>query len=227
MQSIDRRDVVGGTLFALSASAAAAEDGPENSSGVLSGQQAVIIGADNDVAAAISAHIIKAGGRAQRLMPTAATEASYSDTLKGLADRTDIIVNVAIPEHNGAVGKASANDFHRVMEASYVRTFLAMKYGLPLLRSAGGGSFITVTSSAGRRGAPGAAAASAAANGIMQMTKCAALNCADKQDKVRVNAILAGAVTPDSIASAAVFLAADASVYYTGARMPVDDGGLL
>ena len=51
------------------------------------------------------------------------------------------------------------------------------------------------------------------------MTKCAALTCA--ADGVRVNRVLAAEV----VASAVVFLASEASSYYTGLIMPVDNGG--
>jgi NAD(P)-dependent dehydrogenase (short-subunit alcohol dehydrogenase family) len=121
------------------------------------------------------------------------------------------------------------------MDDGYVRTFLAMKYGIQALRAGGGGVFINVTSADGRTGAPGAAGRCAAANGVMQMTKCLALECAAKKDGVRVNAILAGAIaqagavspgttTPADLAESIAFLTGPGAVYLTGLLMPVHGG---
>jgi hypothetical protein len=117
-----------------------------------------------------------------------------------------------------------------VVEDTYVRTYLAMKYGTRILRAAGGGSFVTVTSSAGKRARPGAVASAAVSNGIMQMTRCAALECASKEDNVRVNTILVDQMSDERRAatvSALVFMAADAAVYYTGMLVPIDDGDVF
>jgi hypothetical protein len=146
-------------------------------------------------------------------------------------------INVAIPAAGGAVGKTSAENFRAALDASYDRSFLALKYAVPLLRKAGGGAFVTVTSADYLAGAAGASARCAAANGIVLMTKSAALECAAKDDNVRVNAVVAGDIlaraegrlgpghaVPDEVAAAAVYLISDAASYMTGLILPVDNG---
>ncbi len=70
------------------------------------------------------------------------------------------------------------------------------------------------------------------------MTQCAALECAAKKDKVRVNAVLAGDIVEGNnvklgqvglkdVANAVAFFAADASSYLTGYLLPVANGGAV
>ena len=154
--------------------------------------------------------------------------------------KIDAIINVAVPDTGGSIGDITLERFRSIMEASYIRAWLAHKYGILSMRETGGGAFITVTSVDGLTGAPGAAASSAVSRGLVQMTRSAAVECAEKRDGVRINAILVadilqgqhedfapGHVSPWDIAKAVAHLSSDAAIYITGLVMPLDNGGRL
>lgn len=232
MESIGRREAVGFSAFMLSAAASLGEAQAQSPATMLQGKSCVILGKDDALARAVTDQLKSAGATTVRLYPDQASEEAYQAALEGpnKPANVDVIVNLAFPESNGAIGTVKLADFRKVLEDNYVRTYLAMKYGTRVLRAAGGGAFITVTSSAGKRGAPKAVAACAVSNGIMQMTRCAALECASKDDNVRVNTLLADKVSgekSEAIGSAVAFLAADASVYFTGMLVPLDDGDVF
>jgi NADP-dependent 3-hydroxy acid dehydrogenase YdfG len=202
----------------------------------------LIIAPAGPVAAAVREALTAAGAKVVTRYPAAFTDAAYADAFLTGADKpgkTDLVVAIAIPERNGAVGKVKPADFQRVVVDNYGRMFLAMKHGIQVLRASGGGQFIAITSTDGRSGRIDAAAASAAANGITIMVKSATLECAQKNDNVRVNAVQVGDIVDAATAPklgqvhmadvtrAVTYLAADGSAYLTGVVMPVDNGGAV
>ena len=147
------------------------------------------------------------------------------------------IINIAVPQSGYAFGKAAPRDFAAIVERSYARTFLVLKYGIQVLRACGGGPLISVTSNDFLIGREGASARCAAANGIALMSKSAALECAAKQDGVRVNTVLCGDVqagsheryapghvSADDVVAAVAYLLSPAAQYLTGLLLPVDNG---
>lgn len=142
-------------------------------------------------------------------------------------------------------------NFDRVVAVNLRGVFLGMKYGIDAMLRSGGGSVVNTASAAGLVGWKGHAAYSAAKGGVVQMTRTAALDYAEKG--VRVNAICPGMTwtglvaaaaehpvpppdarvppqpmkrwgLPDELAAAALFLASDESSFITGAAIPVDGG---
>lgn len=225
MNAVDRRGVIGVSAAALAAAGVTPATAQSNSTNsVIAARKCLVIGPAGELADAIVKDLTAAGGSAKRIHPDAASEEAYGAAIG--AESPDIIVNVVMPEKNGAFGDVNLAGFRMVMEATYIRTYLAMKYGIAKLRAGGGGRFITVTSNAGKRGAAGAVAATAATNGVMQMTRCAALNCAAKDDNVRVNTLMVGAGNAAEIASAVTFLASEAAIFYTGILLQLDDGAM-
>lgn len=240
MRHPDRREALGFSGIALAAvnglaagaaSAAATKDAPD-----LSGKTVLVISSETKISRAIREMFSAAGATVNiKSQPTEFTDEAYAALFRGVP-KTDMVIAIAIPERNGPVGKVSLADFHKVLVDNYGRMWLTMKSGILMLRGMGGGQFLGITSTDGRSGVPNGAAASAAANGITIMLRSATLECAQKQDGVRVNCIQAGTIVDsksprpgevraDDVASAAAYLAADGSVYLTGVVMPVDNGG--
>jgi NAD(P)-dependent dehydrogenase (short-subunit alcohol dehydrogenase family) len=130
--------------------------------------------------------------------------------------------------------------------------FLGMKYSIPEMRKAGGGSIISTASVAGLRGVGYLAAYSAAKAAVVNLTQAIAIEVG--HDKIRVNCICPGGVNtplihrgrpgaeeqseknmarmqpipragkPDDIASMALFLASDEAAWISGTAMVVDGG---
>jgi len=130
--------------------------------------------------------------------------------------------------------------------------FLGMKYGIIAMLRTGGGSIVNTASAVGLVGWKHHSVYGAAKGGVIQLTRCAALDYA--QQGIRVNAICPGTTwtglvkasatnpTPphdakppanvpmnrwglaSELAAAALFFASDESSYITGTALPVDGG---
>lgn len=163
--------------------------------------------------------------------------------------RVDILVNNA-----GAVGSYEPIDtipleaWDRTIKLNQTGPFLGMRAVIPVMRAAGTGSIINVSSIWGIAGAAGVAAYTASKGAVRLMSKNAALSYVD--DGIRVNSlhpgiietpmietqdesVTAGVVAatpmkrlgrPLEIAYGALFLASDESSYVTGAELVIDGG---
>ncbi len=167
--------------------------------------------------------------------------------------RLDIMYNNAgVAGATGAIEKVSAQDFDKTIAVLLRAVFLGMKYSIPELRKAGGGSIISTASVAGLRGVGYLAAYSAAKAAVVNLTEAVAIEVG--HDRIRVNCICPGGVNtplvnrgipggeeaaeknmarmqpipraghPEDIANMALFLASDESEWVTGAAMVVDGG---
>jgi NAD(P)-dependent dehydrogenase (short-subunit alcohol dehydrogenase family) len=167
--------------------------------------------------------------------------------------RLDIIFNNAgiEGEMNKPTVDCTLDNWHRVIEINLTGVFLGMKYAIPEMLKTGGGSIINNASMAGLVGFAGIPAYCASKGGVIQLTKCAAMEYAAQG--IRVNAICPGVIwTPmvaratggsaeieaafkalepvgrfgaaEEIARMALFLASDESTFCTGAPFIVDGG---
>lgn len=167
--------------------------------------------------------------------------------------RLDILVNNAgfggglMPLH-----EQTSESWDRIHAVNIKGVFFGMKYGVISMLKSGGGAIVNIASSAGLVGWKGHGVYGAAKAGVIQMTKCAALDYA--ANNIRANAVCPGTtwtglvkqseqypepppgtfVLPGipmnrwglarEIAMAALFLASDEASYITGAAVPVDGG---
>ena len=165
--------------------------------------------------------------------------------------RLDVVFNNAgwnAPHH--PIDETDDDLFDRLVAVNLRGVFLGIKYAVPALRAAGGGSIINTASATGLVGRKGIAAYGSTKGGVVALTMGAALDLA--ADNIRVNCICPGMIytgrggappdnsapvptrampvpmarygTPREIATAAVFLAGDDSSYMTGVALPVDGG---
>jgi NAD(P)-dependent dehydrogenase (short-subunit alcohol dehydrogenase family) len=175
----------------------------------------------------------------------AATLAAYG--------KLDILVNNA-----GISGSAEEDLFdsaawNKIMAVNSTGTFLGMKYAIPEMRKAGGGSIVNISSISGVTGQRGIHVAYNASKGAVRtLTKAAAVQ--HGRDNIRVNSVHPGLLPPmrtsgrtaepavrakmlegvplrrdgrvEEVANAVLFLASDEASYITGVELYVDGGFL-
>lgn len=221
----------------------------------LAAEGALVFLADIDFegAKAAAAAIRDDGGHADGLHLDVTQEDSWIAALHAVRQsvgRLDILINNAGVGTYGAIQDLALEDWERCFAINARGSFLGCKQAFPLLRDAGGGSIVNISSSWGLvgRGRFGAYSASKAA--VRMLTKSAAADFAPF--RIRVNSVHPGVHPTDlnraylddpeqrsfllgntlfdhpgdpALLSAAVlFLASDEAGYITGAELAVDGG---
>lgn len=146
---------------------------------------------------AVAEEVRAAGGDALALSLDVTSEAAWEAaiaTLDEAWDGLDILVpNAGIPLGK-PVTEMSLAEWRSLMAVNVDGVFLAVKYGLPLMRKGGGGSIVIMSSAAGLKGMPNASAYCASKGAVRLFAKAVALECAAAGDGVRVNSIHPGGV---------------------------------
>src|SRR5471030_757105 len=176
--------------------------------------------------------------------------ALIADTMKAHR-RLDILVNNAGVNIRKQPEQYTLAEWHTVLDSNLTSAFLCSHAAYPALKKSGTGKVINIGSMMSIFGAPFATAYAASKGGMVQMTK--AMATAWAKDHIQVNSILPGWIdtaltkrareqvtglhesvlkrtpaarwgVPDDFAGTAVFLAAAASDFVTGATLAVDGG---
>lgn len=116
----------------------------------------------------------------------------FAEAGKFLGGLDILINNAGIAGPTGPVETLSLEDWRRTLDINITGQFLCARKAVPLLRKAGGGSIINLSSAAGRFGFPRRTPYSASKWAVVGFTKSLAMELGP--DKIRVNAILPGAV---------------------------------
>ena len=244
----------------------------------LEGKRAVVTGAGAGIGRSIALRFASEGARvaladvdekaAEKVAPEIDGETLVRRTDVTRAEEVEALVASAVEAwggldvmvNNAGVGVAATvvdtteEDYERVMDVCVRGTLLGMKYAIPAIRDAGGGSVINMSSVAALVGITDRAVYSAAKGAILSMTRAAAIDHVG--EGVRVNCIAPGTVdtpwidritsgyddpeeartkmqarqphsrfvTPEEIAAMAAYLASDEAASCIGACMIVDGG---
>lgn len=207
-----------------------------------------ISGAEEETAAgiggaAVAAHVnVAVGADVERMVAVAEERFGRLDVLFN---------NAGIGGPKLRITEQTEETLDLILGVNLKGVFFGMKYGIPAMLRAGGGSIISTASAAGLVGWPKNAVYGASKGGVIQMTKSVALDYATQN--IRVNAICPGMVwtglvpaaaghpeppadavrppqpmgrwgLPRELAAAALFLASDESSFVTGVALPVDGG---
>lgn len=166
------------------------------------------------------------------------------------------LVNAAGVLGRGRADQTSDADWARVIDLNLGATFRMSRAVLDPMRQAGGGAIVNIASDWGLIAAQSAVAYGVAKAGVVQLTRCMALDHA--REGIRVNAVCPGdtdtpmlavgetgatraatlarfgatipmgrVARPGDIAAAVAFLLSDAAQFITGAALPVDGGNTL
>ena len=191
---------------------------------------------------------------AQFIHQNVADEADWQKVVARLqADGADlhILVNNAAILQFGNIDQESLEGWRKLMAVNSDGIFLAIKYILPLIEAAGGGSIVNMSSSSALMGVPDFCAYTASKAAVRGLTMSTAVLCKQRANKVRCNSIhpdgintdmvreIAGqnqAAGPDSykdsmpffcqpedIANVILFLASDESKHVNGIALSVDN----
>jgi NAD(P)-dependent dehydrogenase (short-subunit alcohol dehydrogenase family) len=173
------------------------------------------------------------------------------DTAVRRYGKLDILVNNAGILLRKAIEEMTVEEWDRIMAINLKGVFLGTKYAIPAMRSAGGGSIINISSTAGLVGSPGGSSAYIATKGGVRLfTKATAIQHA--KDKIRCNSVHPGPIatemirdtlenqelwaqrlrrlpmgragTPEDVAYGVLYLASDESSYVTGSELVIDGG---
>jgi NAD(P)-dependent dehydrogenase (short-subunit alcohol dehydrogenase family) len=124
-------------------------------------------------------------------------ERLFADAQRALGGLDVLVNNAGIAGPTGKVEDIAPEDWDRCIAIDLTGMFNCTRKAMPLLKAAGGGSIVNLSSAAGRHGFPQRSPYSAAKWGVVGFTKSLAVEAGP--DKVRVNAILPGIVEGERI----------------------------
>jgi NAD(P)-dependent dehydrogenase (short-subunit alcohol dehydrogenase family) len=202
----------------------------------------------------VADRITKAGGQARFVRIDVTSEADWRAAVAATLaayGKLDVLVNNAGISGGIEEDIMSATAWDRLMDVNAKGVFLGMKYAIPAMQKAGGGSIINISSISGIVGQEMIHMGYNASKGAVRaMTKSAAVQHAG--DGIRVNSVHPGFMPPmrtsrvtadpaqrerfiravpmkragelEEVAYPVLFLASDEASYITGAELVVDGG---
>ena len=205
-----------------------------------------------EAAEAVVAEIQAKGGSAYALKADVSDEASVDDLIKTVLKRSesiDVLVNNAGITRDGLLMRMKTEDWQAVINLNLTGVFLCTRaVSRPMLKQRSG-RIINITSVVGLMGNAGQANYAAAKAGVVGLTRSSAKEMASRG--ITVNAVAPGFIatdmtkdleadailsaiplgrfgSPDQVAGAVRFLAADpAAAYITGQVLQVDGGMVM
>lgn len=213
---------------------------------------------DRDAAAAYeTAHQLKnMGFKAISVGCDVSVESEVQAATKSVVDHygaLDVLISNAGIQTYGNVVDTMSESWHETFNVHVNGCYLAMKYAIPHMLSAGGGAIVVIGSVQSFAAMPNSVSYVSAKHGLLGLTRAVALDFA--RDNIRVNCVCPGSVDtpmlravtqssesldarirkmhplgrigrPEEIARAIAFLASDWASFITGTSLVVD-GGLL
>ncbi|MFD0620575.1 SDR family NAD(P)-dependent oxidoreductase [Paenibacillus sp. GCM10027629] len=162
--------------------------------------------------------------------------------------KIDILVNNAGVASPKTIEHMEMNEWNRILDINLNGCVIGMKYVIPEMKKAGGGSLINISSIGGIVGMAGTSPYTAAKGALRTLSKSAAVEYG--KDKIRVNSVHPGIIVtpmteesfksaepfyrtftqlpyfgnPEDVAYGVLFLASDESRFMTGAELVIDGG---
>ena len=124
-------------------------------------------------------------------------ERLFADVQHRLGGLDVLVNNAGIAGPTGKVEDIKVEDWDRCIAIDLSGMFYCTRKAMPMIKAAGGGSIVNLSSAAGRHGFPQRSPYCAAKWGVVGFTKALAVEAGP--DKVRVNALLPGIVEGERI----------------------------
>jgi NAD(P)-dependent dehydrogenase (short-subunit alcohol dehydrogenase family) len=159
------------------------------------GAAVLVTDIDDALGKAVVARIEQAGGKAHYVYHDVRDEVSWPAVIAEAEKsfgRLDIMVANAGIGIMAPIATMTLADWQRQQAINLDGVFLSIKYAIPAMQRAGGGSIVLMSSVAGLRGAPGLAAYSATKGGVRLLAKSVALEHA--ADNIRCNSVHPGII---------------------------------
>ncbi|MFG3613865.1 SDR family NAD(P)-dependent oxidoreductase [Rummeliibacillus stabekisii] len=201
----------------------------------------------NEVVADVKA----AGGEITGIKQNVASEEEWKAVVAKTVElygKVDVLVNNAGVAMSKNFATMEMDEWNWVMDINLNGCVLGMKYAIPEMQKAGGGSVINISSIGGIVGMAGSSPYTAAKGALRSLSKSAAVEYG--KDKIRVNSVHPGIIVtpmtapsmedampyykmhtqlpyfgnPEDVAHGVVFLASDESRFMTGAELVIDGG---
>ncbi len=153
---------------------------------------------DDEAGATLVAEIEQAGGTAMYVSHDVTSEEgwiSVVDAVKASYGQIDVLINNAGIGTTGLVHEMELSAWRKMMAVNVDGVFLGVKHVLPVMRQAGKGNIINVSSVAGIKATPNFSGYCATKAAVRSFTKSVALECAAARDGVRVNSIHPGIIS--------------------------------
>jgi NAD(P)-dependent dehydrogenase (short-subunit alcohol dehydrogenase family) len=161
------------------------------------GAKVVITDIDDASAQAVVGKIVAAGGEAICLHQDVSIEEEWPGVIEATERRFGQLNVMMANAGIGILCKAiemSLADWRRQTAINLDGVFLSVKYAVPAMRRAGGGSIIITSSVAGLRGSAGLAGYCATKGGVRLFAKAVAMECAAEGDGIRINTVHPGVI---------------------------------
>jgi 3alpha(or 20beta)-hydroxysteroid dehydrogenase len=164
----------------------------------LAGAQVVLVDVRDEQGAAVARGI---GSAATYHHLDVARDADWQrviDQIDADGARLDGLVNNAAILHMGALDEIPLEEAHRILDVNLFGVFLGLRFTAPLLRAAGGGSVVNISSIDGLHGMNSIAMYSASKWGVRGLTKSAAIELG--RWRIRVNTVCPSLGNPEMFA---------------------------
>ncbi len=143
----------------------------------------------------VEAVAARIGGQAIGLHHDAGDEQHWQrvmNTVKERFGRLDVLVNNAGGSGAGTIEDIKPQVFRDAMRLNLESTFIGCQLAVEIMKGAGGGSIVNVSSVLGLRASWHATAYGPAKAAVRMLTKCVALHCAENRYKIRCNSVHPG-----------------------------------
>jgi NAD(P)-dependent dehydrogenase (short-subunit alcohol dehydrogenase family) len=166
---------------------------------LLAQEGATVIVSDINLKAAeqVAGEIDQQGGQCEPARLDVADEGGWRavlDVILSRHQRLDVLINNAGLSFAKPVADMTWEEWRRVLSVNLDGVFLGTKHAIQAMGSGAGGSIVNVASVSGIKAYPAAGAYGASKAAVRQLSRIAAVECADAKTGVRVNVVTPGGV---------------------------------